>query len=264
MKVVIVTGASAGIGKGIAVYFASKGFAISITARSQEGLEKTKAECVAAGCPEEKIVITAGDLTVMETCKKIVSNTISKLGSIDVLVNNAGFGIIGYLETFSMEDYDKQMNLNLRTVHQMTTTALPEIIKSKGNIVNISSICSQLSWAMSGMYCVSKAALDMYTKCLSLEMGPKGVRVNSVNPGLVETEFQIRAGLCTADNREETLGGFARSHPIGRGGKPQEIAAMVYFLASAESGFTTGSIVVVDGGRSVGIAEDPNNFVINK
>ncbi|CAJ0580442.1 unnamed protein product, partial [Mesorhabditis spiculigera] len=252
MKTVIVTGASSGIGKGVAIFFSSKGYAVSITARSKENLEKTKQACVEAGCPEEKVVITVGDLTKRETCEEIIENTLKALGAIDVLVNNAGFGVAGAISDSSVESLDKQLDLNLKSLHQLTQLAIPHIVNVKGSIVNVSSAMSQIPYPTVAFYCISKAALDMYTKCLALEMAPKGVRVNSINPGLVHTEFQTRNGFCTEESKDELMDAFAKSHPLGRGATPEEIARTIFFLASPESSFTTGAIMNVDGGLVIG------------
>ncbi|CAJ0926932.1 unnamed protein product, partial [Mesorhabditis belari] len=228
------------------------GFAISITARSGEGLEKTKKECVAAGIKEDKVVITVGDLMLAETAEKVVKNTIEKLGSIDVVINNTGFLHFGAISTSTIEDFDKQMNLNLRSLHQLTRLVIPHILKSKGNIVNVSSAGSQMPVPGCGFYCMSKAALDMYTKCLALELAPQRVRVNSINPGLVMTEFSVNAGLAT--NKKERYNQLGATNPIGRAASPEEIAKTIYFLASKSSAFTTGTIMISDGGRLLGTA----------
>ncbi|CAJ0925454.1 unnamed protein product, partial [Mesorhabditis belari] len=203
MKVAVVTGASTGLGKAIAVYFASKGFAVSITARSGDALQKTKAECVAAGIKENAVVITVGDLTQASTAEAVIKNTVDKLGSIDVLINNAGYLQFGALSTATVEDFDKQFNLNVRSLHQITRLAIPHLIASKGNIVNVSSAGSMMPVPGCAFYCMSKVALDMYTKSLALELAQKGVRVNSINPGLVMTDFSVAAGLATQENKAE-------------------------------------------------------------
>ncbi|CAJ0935175.1 unnamed protein product, partial [Mesorhabditis belari] len=243
MKVVLVTGASTGLGKAIAVYFASKGFAVSITARSGDALQKTKAECVAAGIKENKIVITVGDLTELSTAEAVVKNTIHQLGSIDVLINNAGYLQFGALSTATVEDFDKQMNLNVRSLHQITRLSIPHLLQSKGNIVNVSSIGSMTPVPGCAFYCMSKAALDMYTKSLALELAPQGVRVNSINPGLIMTEFSVNAGLATQENKAERYNQLGSTNPLGRAASPDEIARTVYYLASKNSSFTTGTIM---------------------
>ncbi|CAJ0580483.1 unnamed protein product, partial [Mesorhabditis spiculigera] len=252
MKVAVVTGASSGIGRATAVALAKKGYAIAITGRSQDELEKTKKASTDAGCPADKVIIIQGDLTERATAEKIVEETVSKLGGVDVLVNNAGFAISGMLSTMPVEEFDRQMNLNVRSLHQITQLALPHLLKSHGNIVNISSIASEMAHPAAGFYCISKAALDMYTKCMALELAPKGVRVNSINPGLIDTPFQITAGMCTTENRQERLAPYIATYPVGRSGQPEEIAHAVVFLASPESSFTTGAILHVDGARRLG------------
>ncbi|CAJ0580386.1 unnamed protein product, partial [Mesorhabditis spiculigera] len=252
MKFAIVTGASSGIGRATAVELAKKGYAIAITARSQDELEKTKKACTDAGCPSDKVIVIQGDLTEKATAEKVVEETVGKLGGIDVLVNNAGFAIAGMLSGMPVEEFDRQMNLNVRSLHQLTQLALPHLLKSHGNIVNISSVASEMTQPAAGFYCVSKAALDMYTKCLALELAPKGVRVNSINPGLIDTAFGVNAGMCTKENRDERMAPYIAAYPIGRAGLPEEIAHAVVFLASTESSFTTGAILHVDGARRLG------------
>ncbi|CAJ0963786.1 unnamed protein product, partial [Mesorhabditis belari] len=258
MKVVLVTGASSGIGKAAAIYFAAKGYAISITARSGDGLAATKRDCIAAGIKENCVVVTPGDLTLESTAENVVRDTIDKLGSIDVLINNAGFAHAGPLATSTVEDFDKQMNLNLRSLHQLTRLVIPHLIKSKGSIVNVSSVGSLMPVPYAGFYCMSKAALDMYTKCLAQELAPHGVRCNSINPGLVKTEFAVASGMCTPETVDAAYEQRAQLSAMGRSAKPEEIAKSIYFLASSASSFTTGTIMLVDGGRMLGPAQKTN------
>lgn len=180
-KVIIVTGASSGIGAATATYLTQLGAIVVLTGRNVENLNKIGRECEAIG--KQKPLIIVADVTKTEDNLRVIDGTIKKFGRLDVLVNNAGKGQNGTIESTSLEQFDDIMETNLRSVYHLTKLAVPHLIKSKGNIVNVSSVAGTRSFANSLSYCVSKAALDQFTRCVALELAPKQVRVNSVNPG---------------------------------------------------------------------------------
>ncbi|XP_033116573.1 3-oxoacyl-[acyl-carrier-protein] reductase FabG-like [Anneissia japonica] len=247
-KVALITGASSGIGAATALEFASKGCCVSLIGRNQARLESTARMCQEAGLAADKVLVLQGDMCNEEDVKRFVKSTLDNFGRLDILVNNAGMGNINTIETASsMETFDDVFNLNVRSVVQITNLAVPSLIKSKGAIVNVSSICGTRAVPNMIIYNMSKSALDQFTRVTSLELAPKGVRVNSVNPGSIETPIHERAGRDIVKVRELA----AKIHPLGRIGQSEEVAKAITFLASDDASFITGDILSVDGGRNV-------------
>ncbi|VDN27860.1 unnamed protein product [Gongylonema pulchrum] len=178
--IAIITGASSGIGAATAEFFAKKGYILSLSGRNEKALEATAAKCATAGMSRDSVLTTPGDVTEEKVATALVNRTIEKFGLINALVNAAGIIINGKVADCTMADYDRQMNVNLRSIVQLTQKAIPHLIKSKGSIVNVSSINGICPFSGLAFYCMSKAALDQFTKCLAVELGPEGVRVNSV------------------------------------------------------------------------------------
>ncbi|XP_012060819.1 PREDICTED: tropinone reductase 2-like [Atta cephalotes] len=241
-KVVLITGASSGIGAETAIYFAQLGASLSITGRNKHNLEK-----VAEKCGKSKPFIVTGDLVNENDVKNIIDSTIKHYGKLDVLINNAGIVEFSNIETPSLEQYDNIMNINVRSVFQLTALAVPHLTKTKGNIVNVSSIAGLRPLRNNLSYCMSKAALDQFTRCVALELASRQVRVNAVNPGVVQTNILRNTGLSQEQVkiRFEQLKGM---HALGRNGDSLEIAKTIAFLASNDASFMTGVTLLVDGG----------------
>ncbi|KAL0867463.1 hypothetical protein ABMA27_008250 [Loxostege sticticalis] len=241
-KVVIVTGASAGIGAAIAVSFAREGAHVAIVGRNEAKLKDVAKQCAAVGAAP--LVIKA-DVANDADAKRIINDTIQKLGKLDVLVNNAGvieFGTI--MDGTILEAYDKIMAINLRAVVHVTMLAAPHLVKTKGNIVNVSSVAGQMqSIPTANAYSVSKAALDHFTRGSALELGALGVRVNTVSPGPVETDM-----LASFASKFEVQQGQNIQNVLGRVSKSEEIADVILFLASDKAKGITGSVYVSDNG----------------
>ena len=180
-KVVIITGASSGIGAEAARDFSKLAANVVLVGRNLENLQKVAAECGSL----ENILLVQADVTVAGDPEKIVNDTLKKFGKIDVLVNNAGILETGTIENTSLEQYDRVMNTNIRSIYHLTMLAVPYLIKTEGNIVNISSVNGIRSFPGVLAYNISKAAVDQFTRCVALELAPKKVRVNSVNPGKI-------------------------------------------------------------------------------
>ena len=197
----------------------------------------------------EDVEIVVGDTTKEDDRKQIVERTVSQFGGIDVLVNAAGIIGTGTIENTTLERWDEMLDINLRSVFRLTQLTLPSIIERKGNIVNISSVAGTRSFPNVLAYCVSKAALDQFTRCASLELASKGVRVNAVNPGVVLTNLHRTSGMDEA-TYSKFLERSKETHPIGRVGTPEEIAELVLFLASDKAGWITGVTYNIDGGRA--------------
>lgn len=184
-KVVLITGASSGIGAATAIRFAHLDATLSLTGRNLQNLTEVANECEKIS-KIKPLAITA-DLTNEDHVKRIVNTTISSLSRLDVLVNNAGMVHIGSVETTTLKQFDEIMNTNVRAVFYLTKLVVPHLMKTKGNIVNVSSVNGIRSFRNVLAYNMSKSALDQFTRCVALEMASKQVRVNSVNPGVIDT-----------------------------------------------------------------------------
>jgi len=246
-KVVFVTGATSGIGHAVAVKFAAASARVVALGRDQAALREVEAAIKNAG--GEPLALTV-DVTNAGETQRAVEEAISKFGSLDVLVNAAGHISSGSIENTSLDAWDAMMSVNLRAVFQLMQMAAPHLIQTKGNIVNVSSVTGLRSFPGVLAYCVSKAGVDQLTRCAALELAPKGVRVNAVNPGVVVTEIHKRGGM-SEENYKNFLEHSKTTHPIGRVGDPKEIAELVFYLASEKAGWITGATYQIDGGRAL-------------
>lgn len=242
-KVVLITGASSGIGAATAIHLAQLGASLSITGRNKDNLNK-----VAEQCGQSKPHIITGELTNEKDVKNIIDSTIKHYGRLDVLVNNAGVIEGGSIETTSLEQYDRIFNVNVRSVYYLTILAVPHLIETKGNIVNVSSVTGLRSFPNCLAYCMSKSTIDQFTRCVALELAPKQVRVNAVNPGVIETNLHRRSGM-SEDQLETFFQHSKDTHALGRTGNVTEVAKTIAFLASNDASFITGATLPVDGGR---------------
>lgn len=243
-KVIIITGSTSGIGAACAEYFAKEGALLALVGRNRANSKKVVEKIKAAGVKNEPLEILA-DVSV--DAERIINETIKKFNRLDVLINNAGFAIRGTVESTKLEDFDAIIATNVRGVLYLTQLATPHLISSKGNVVNVSSVAGMRPMVGSLAYGMSKASLDYFTRCAALELAGKGVRVNSVNPGLIVTDFQIRAGVNPKDYPAfvEERG---KLHPVGRAGNTSEVVTAIAFLAHDSASFVTGVILPVDGG----------------
>ena len=246
-KVVLVTGATSGIGHAVALKFAAAAAKVVGLGRNQEALSELETAVKNAGGEPLTMAI---DVTNTEQAQRAIDETINRFGGLDVLVNAAGHISTGSIESTSLSAWDAMMNVNLRAAFQLMQMAAPHLIKTKGNIVNVSSVTGLRSFPGVLAYCVSKAGVDQLTRCAALELAPKGVRVNAVNPGVVVTQIHKRGGMSEADY-EEFLEHSKTTHPIGRVGDPKEIAELVFYLASAKASWITGGTYQIDGGRAL-------------
>lgn len=246
-RVALITGASSGIGAATAVLFAKLGARLSLTGRNMENLEQVAKKCVEQPGAEQPFLVIA-DLAKEEDTKRVLEKTIEKYGQLNVLVNNAGILKSGSIENTSLEVYDEIMTINTRSIFHLTMLAVPHLVESKGSIVNVSSVNGLRSFAGLVAYNTSKAAVDQMTRSIALDLAPKQVRVNSVNPGVVVTELQKRGGL-DDEAYVKFLERCQHTHALGRPGQPDEIARTIAFLAADDSSFITGANLPVDGGR---------------
>lgn len=248
-KVVIITGASSGIGAATAQLLATRGAQLVLTGRNEANLEKVVAACNSQPNALPSLVITA-DVTIPDDAERIINQTIERFGRLDVLINSAGIIESGTIETSTLEQYDRVMNTNVRSIFNLTQLAVPYLIKAKGNIVSLSSVCGIRSFPNVLAYNISKAAVDQFTNSVALELAPHGVRVNSVCPGVIVTELHKRGGM-DAEVYQKFLENCKSTHALGRAGHVDEVAAAIAFLASDDASFITGVQLPVDGGRHV-------------
>lgn len=244
-KIALVTGATSGIGRATAVRFAEAGARTSIIGRDREALTEVAGEIKERG--GEALEIKA-DVTIEDDAARAVAETVEHFGRLDVLVNAAGAIVTGTIEGATLDDWDAMMNVNLRAVFQMMRLAVPHLVETRGNVVNVSSVNGLRAFPGVLAYCVSKAGVDQLTRCAALELAPKGVRVNAVNPGVVRTELHRTSGM-----NEETYAAFLErsktTHPLGRVGEAPEVAELILYLASERAAWITGACHSIDGGR---------------
>jgi len=240
-KVAVVTGASKGIGAGIAKEFAKEGASVIVNySSSKKGAEQVVSEIIKNG---GKALAIQANVSNPKDIQRLFLEAKAAFGKIDILVNNAGAYEFAPLEAITLEHYHKMFDLNVMGLLLVTQEAIKHFGPS-GSIVNISSIVSTAAPANSAVYSASKAAVDGITKSLGKELGPRNIRVNSVNPGMVETEGTETGGFLSGDFRTNTQA----QTPLGRIGRPIDIAPAVLFLASDDASWITGETLVIAGG----------------
>jgi NAD(P)-dependent dehydrogenase (short-subunit alcohol dehydrogenase family) len=244
-KVAIVTGASSGIGRACALALAAGGASVAAAARDAAALDDVVAECTRSG---GEAVAAAIDVTSSTGTDDLVSHTVARFGGIDVVVNAAGMIAMGTADDTSDELWDRVMDLNVRAPFRLMRAAFPQLKARRGAVVNVSSVNGQRVFPNLAAYNTSKAALDQLTRCAAIEWAPHGVRVNAVCPGVTVTNLHRRSGM-TEEAYTAFLTRAKETHPLGRPGKAEEIAALVLFLASDRAGWVTGETVAIDGGR---------------
>jgi 3-oxoacyl-[acyl-carrier protein] reductase len=241
-KVAVVTGASKGIGASIAEKLASEGASVVVNyASSRAGADKTVAAIVAGG---GKAVAVQADVSKKADVERLFVETKRAFGKVDILVNNAGVYEFSPLETITEEHFRKQYDLNVLGLLLTTQEAVKLMGPEGGNIINISSVVSSLTPPGSAVYSGSKAAVDAITKVLSKELGARKIRVNSINPGMVETEGTVSSGITESDMRKQV----ETDTPLGRIGQPRDIAGAAAFLASDDASWISGESFFVSGG----------------
>jgi 3-oxoacyl-[acyl-carrier protein] reductase len=241
-KVAVVTGASKGIGAGIAKGLAAHGAAVVVNyASSKDGAERVVSEIADAG---GKAIAIQGDVAKASDVERIFSETKKAFGRLDVLVNNAGVYEFAPLEDITEEQFHRQFNTNVLGLILATQEAARHFGPEGGSVINIGSTASQITPPTTAVYTATKGAVDAVTHVLAKELGPKKVRVNSINPGVVETEGVRAAGFIGSDFQKQ----FEAQTPLGRIAQPEDIAPIAVFLASTDSGWLTGETLLASGG----------------
>lgn len=246
-KVVVITGASSGIGAATAELFSQQSASLVLVGRNETSLHEVAAKC--EGVKNIKPLVVKAELSNDDDVRRIITKTIDTFGRIDVLVNCAGYGSKAGLRD-GIEPYDRIMATNMRAVYLLTSLATPHLVSSKGNIVNVSSVAAfrvikDLDFLP---YCISKAALDQFTRCAAVELAKDGVRVNSVNPGATRTAFVQAAGF-SKEQSDELYKIRDKTMPLGKVVESEEVADLIVFLASNRARSITGSIYVIDNGE---------------
>lgn len=245
-KAALITGASSGIGRAAAIAFAESGANVIAVGRNEDALAELAGE---ADGLAGSISVCKADITEPVEIDRLVSEAVEKAGRLDILVNAAGIIQNGSITDTTLEDWDNMLNINVRSVFYLIQKCVPELEKAKGNVVNVSSVTGTRAFPGVLAYCVSKAAVDQLTRCCALELAPKGIRVNAVNPGVVVTNLHRRGGM-TEEKYEVFLEHSKKTHPIGRPGEAREVAELIKFLASDNAGWITGVTYAIDGGRA--------------
>jgi 3-oxoacyl-[acyl-carrier protein] reductase len=241
-QVAVVTGASKGIGAAIAEHLAAAGAAVVVNyASSRAGAEAVVGRIRQAG---GKAVAVQADVSRLEDVRRLFAETKKAFGKLDILVNNAGIYEFAPLEAISAEHFHKQFDLNVLGLLLTTQEAVKHFGPAGGSIVNLSSFAATSAPPNTSVYSATKAAVNAITRSLAQELGPRKIRVNAVNPGVIETEGLHAAGISGSDFQKQA----EAQTPLGRIGRPQDVAPAVVFLASAESAFTTGEMLSITGG----------------
>jgi NAD(P)-dependent dehydrogenase (short-subunit alcohol dehydrogenase family) len=242
---VIVTGATSGIGRAASLRFGKSGGSVLVVGRDEMALTAVVDEIRAGGGTAE---ICQADVTAPDAPDRIVARALERFGGVTTLVNAAGIISSGSIETTTDADWDVMLDVNARAPFRLMRAATPALIASRGTVVNVSSVTGLRAFPNVLSYCVSKAAIDQLTRCAALELASKGVRVNAVNPGVVVTNLHRRGGM-QEDAYSAFLTRARETHPLGRPGDANEIADLIYFLASDRSAWITGETISIDGGR---------------
>ena len=234
----LVTGGSSGIGRAIGRKFLSEGARVMFVGRREGRLREAGRDWLPA------------ELTRPAECERAVAAAVERFGGLDLLVNAAGVIGNGGILDGKPEEWRRLWDANVESVYHVTRAAAPHLVKRRGSsIVNISSVCSLRPFPNLLAYCSGKAAVDMMTQCLALELAPHGVRVNAINPGVVVTELHTVGGA--VPDYPAFLERSKTTHPLGRVGSPEDVASLALFLASDEASWITGGVHSIDGGRQL-------------
>ena len=241
----IVTGASSGIGREAARRLAGSGMQVLAVGRDEGALAGICREIEQAGGSARWLT---ADVTATDAPRAIVARALGDFGRLDAVVNAAGIISSGAVYDTSDENWDAMLDINVRAPFRLIREATPALVEQRGAVVNVSSVAGPRAFPGVAAYCVSKAAIDQLTRCAALDLAPKGVRVNAVNPGVIRTNLHRRSGM-EEGKYLEFLERSKTTHPLGRIGTVEEIADVIAFLLSPSAGWITGETIAIDGGR---------------
>jgi NAD(P)-dependent dehydrogenase (short-subunit alcohol dehydrogenase family) len=241
----IVTGASSGIGRAAALRFGQAGAAVLLVGRDRQQLRAVTEEIQAAG---GEAAVCEADVTAADAPARIVRAAVDALGGITSVVNAAGIIANGTVESTTDAQWEEMMSINVTAPFRLMRAAAPHLPPDIGTVVNVSSVTGLRAFPGVLAYCVSKAALDQLTRCAALELAPRRIRVNAVNPGVVVSNLHRRGGM-SEENYAAFIERSRTTHPLGRPGEAAEIAELIFFLASERAGWITGETISIDGGR---------------
>ncbi|XP_038044638.1 uncharacterized oxidoreductase YhdF-like [Patiria miniata] len=247
-KVALITGATSGIGQATARRLASAGCLLAMTGKDQDELMELARQCQRLGASEQQILLLAGDLTEDKNIEEVVARTVEKFCKLDILVHNLSWGgILGDKNKAPSELYDEAMRLNVRSLFYLTKLSAPHLIATKGCIVINYNVPSFTSSTDKIVYSMAKLALDQFMRSISVDLAPKGVRVNSVNPGAIVDLGTFMNGHGPSKVKQSGKG----EHPLGKHSKDKEAAAAIGFLASHDAAMITGELLTIDSGRHI-------------
>lgn len=241
-KVALITGAAAGIGAGIAELFSEAGAAVALFDINAEGARRMEQKLRQSG----RALAVVGDVSCEEDVKAALDQTVREFGTLDILVNNAGIEVAGPMVELTSSDWDRQLNVNLKSVFLFSKYAIPHLRGQGGAIVNISSVHAFVSYEGNAAYDASKAGMIGLTRALALEHGRDGIRVNAICPGYIDTPM-MDEWLRVQPDAAQAMRQVLSVHPLGRIGTPRDVADAALFLASDAASFISGTFLVVDG-----------------
>lgn len=242
---VIVTGASSGIGRAAALRFGKSGASVLAVGRNEASLRGLAGEVQSSG---GRAAVCAADVTLPGSAELIVRTAVDQLGGITTVVNAAGIIGSGTVESTTDAEWERMMAINVTAPFRLMRAAVPHLRAEGASVVNVSSVTGLRAFPGVLAYCVSKSAVDQLTRCAALELAPKKIRVNAVNPGVVVTNLHRRSGMAE-DAYSAFLQRSRETHPLGRPGQAEEIADLIFFLASDAAAWITGETIAIDGCR---------------